>query len=290
VRITGLLRGLADASFGGNLTVLQDASFGGNVRITGLLRGLADASFGGNLFVLRDASFGGNLTVLRDASFGGNVRIFGNLLVLNDVSFGGNLFVLRDASFGGNLTVFRDASFGGNVRIFGNLRVLNDVSFGGNLVVIKDGLINRNFNIGGDLIVNGSVTATAFNAMSDKRLKNNIQLLPSQWENIKMLQPSEYTWRDSYVRDYGFVAQQVFDIYPHMRTKFHSPTLENTTLDEPINIHGEPQYYSLDYSKMTTMLCKGLQETIDVIEKQQIEIDDLKRKIDSIQDRLGPDV
>jgi len=177
-----------------------------------------------------------------------------------------------------------------NVNVTGNIIGLRDASFGGNLVVINDGSFNRNFKIGGDLIVNGSVTATAFNAMSDKRLKSNIQVLPSQWENIKMLQPSEYTWRDSYVRDYGFVAQQVFDIYPHMRTKFHSPTLENTTLDEPINIHGEPQYYSLDYSKMTTMLCKGLQEAMDVIEKQQVEIDGLKRKIDAVHDRLGPDV
>jgi hypothetical protein len=66
--------------------------------------------------------------------------------------------------------------------------------------------------------------------------------------------------------------------------------LETATLDEPINIHGEPQYYSLDYSKITTMLCKGLQEAMDVIEKQQFEIDGLKRKIDAIQDRLGPDV
>ena len=302
VKITGLVRGfndasfggnlfvLRDASFGGNLTVIRDASFGGNVKITGLLRGFNDASFGGNLFVLRDASFGGN------------VRIAGNLRVLNDASFGGNLFVLRDASFGGNLTVLQDASFGGNVRIAGNLRVLRDASFGGNLfvlkdasfggnlVVVKDGSITRNFYIGGDLTVNGSVTATAFNAMSDKRLKSNIQQLPSQWENIKMLQPLEYTWRDSYIRDYGFVAQQVFEVYPHMRTKFHTPTMDNTTFDEPVNIHGEPQYYSLDYSKMTTMLCKGLQEAMDVIEKQQVEIDGLKRKIDAIQDRLGPDV
>ena len=224
---------------------------------------------------------------------GGSVNIsntlYVNTLAISSVRAAGTVYGLNDASFGGNLFVLNDSSLS-NVRISGNLRAINDASFGGNLVVVNNGLINQNFRIGGDLTVNGSVTATAFNAMSDKRLKSNIQLLPSQWEKIKMLQPSEYTWRDSYVRDYGFVAQQVFEIYPHMRTKFHSPTMDNTTLDEPINIHGEPQYYSLDYSKMTTMLCKGLQEAMDIIEKQQVEIDGLKRKIDAIQDRLGPDV
>jgi hypothetical protein len=224
---------------------------------------------------------------------GGSVNIsdtlFVNTLALSSVRATGTVYGINDASFGGNLFVLNDASMS-NVRVSGSLRAINDVSFGGNLVVVKDGSFNQNFKIGGDLTVNGSVTATAFNATSDKRLKTNIHPLSSQWENIKTLQPSEYTWRDSYVRDYGFIAQQVFDIYPHMRTRFHSPMLETATLDEPINIHGEPQYYSLDYSKMTTMLCKGLQEAMEVIEKQQKQIDELNRKIEAIHNRLGPDV
>ena len=246
-----------------NTNPQYELDVGGSVNISNTLYvntlAISSVRAAGTIYGLTDASFGGNLHVLNDSSLS-NVRVSGNLRVINDASFGGNLVVLNDASFGGNL------------------------------VVVNNGSINRNFRIGGDLTVNGSVTATAFNAMSDKRLKSNIQQLPSQWEKIKMLQPSEYTWRDSYVRDYGFVAQQVFEVYPHMRTKFHSPTMDNTALDEPVNIHGEPQYYSLDYSKMTTMLCKGLQEAMEVIEKQQLEIDGLKRKIDAIQDRLGPDV
>ena len=133
--------------------------------------------------------------------------------------------------------------------------------------------------VSGGAGIAGTVTAASFNATSDRRLKTDIRSLPSQWENIKRLRPSEYTWNKTSLPDYGFIAQEVFEIYPHMRQPLHSPISESSTLDAPVDIHGEPQYYSLDYGKMTATLCKGLQEAIHTIETQHREIDELKQQV-----------
>ena len=138
------------------------------------------------------------------------------------------------------------------------------------------------------LFVGGVTTASGFNATSDRRLKQDIRGLSSQWENIKRLRPSEYMWASTGTLDYGFVAQEVFGVYPHMRQPIHSPTVESSTLDEPVSSDGKPQYYALDYGKMTTMLCKGLQEAMNLIEAQQIEIAELKQKMEEFIDFSSP--
>jgi len=128
----------------------------------------------------------------------------------------------------------------------------------------------------------GRFTGVSYNATSDIRLKTNIQQMPSQWENIKSLNPSEYTWIDSSKYDCGFIAQEVYAIYPHLR-----PTLGNVIINEndnPVTPDGNPVYYTIDYGKMTPYLCKGLQEVMSETDTLKLEIAELKQQIQSLRE------
>jgi hypothetical protein len=121
-----------------------------------------------------------------------------------------------------------------------------------------------------------TVTAVSFNATSDKRLKKNINDIPSQWENIKALKPAEYNWTENSKYDCGFIAQQIYTVYPHLRPKLENVIIED---DCPVSLDGNPVFYTIDYGKMTPYLCKGLQEVMSETEQLKQEIAELKAQI-----------
>jgi hypothetical protein len=129
-------------------------------------------------------------------------------------------------------------------------------------------------------ILGGSVVATSFNATSDMRLKGNIQPLSKQWENIKSLIPSEYTFLQNNKYDCGFIAQQIYKVYPHMRPEIYSV---NNDEDNPVDACGNPIYYTIDYGKITPYLCKGLQEVIVEHDNMKEEIIALKKELDELK-------
>ena len=142
--------------------------------------------------------------------------------------------------------------------------------------------------------VNGEVQATAYNATSDRRLKDNIQPMESQWENIKRVIPSAYTWKSNGVPECGFVAQQLHEVFPTIRRDYSKIMDPTSSLDEPVDVSGNPIYYSVDYGKMTPYLWKGMQELIQVVERQNeiiatqsLEIADLKSNLEKINRILG---
>ena len=208
---------------------------------------------------------------MKDASFGNLATVSGNLVVMKDASFGGNVYLTK-------LPVY---TLSGSSTTFNNNNFITKSYADTKYIMSPITTINNN------LTVSGTVTANAFYATSDKRLKTDIQLMPSQWNNIKLLQPSEYKWLDTNKEDYGFIAQEVFDVYPNMKPPFYYPKSTTSTMEEPVDIFGDPLYYSIDYGKMTAFLCKGLQEAMEMIETQQEEIQILKQKIDTIQKTMN---
>jgi cytoskeletal protein CcmA (bactofilin family) len=282
-----------DVSFNKKLTVFGDVSFGNLLTVDGNILAKRNATIDGNLYVTGgDVSFNKKLTVFGDVSFGNLLTVDGNILAKRNATIHGNLYVTGgDVSFNGNLTVLKDVSFGNNVFMTKLPKYIgsDEITAGtdGNTFITKryadsaysTSTINTNLTVTGDLTVTGNVTANAFYATSDKRLKTDIQLMPSQWKNIKLLQPCEYKWLETHKEDYGFIAQDVYNVYPSMKPAFHYPKSSTSTMDDPIDIFGDPLYYSIDYSKMTALLCKGLQETMEIVETQHRDIETLKQEI-----------
>jgi hypothetical protein len=79
---------------------------------------------------------------------------------------------------------------------------------------------------------------------SDRRLKTDIRPMDRMMDNIMKMKPSNYTWISSGKQGRGFIAQEVFEIFPEMRNEEFDGT----------------NYYGLDYSKFTPYLVKAFQE------------------------------
>jgi hypothetical protein len=61
--------------------------------------------------------------------------------------------------------------------------------------------------------------ATAYNVSSDIRLKTNVRPLTNSGAIIDALNPSLYDWKSGEKDSYGFIAQEVYPIFPQAVTK-----------------------------------------------------------------------
>jgi hypothetical protein len=128
-----------------------------------------------------------------------------------------------------------------------------------------------------NLVVTGDVVA--FGSISDSRLKENIQNINIQiaLDTVKTLRPVTFDWRQDIFNeehrgrsDIGFIAQEVEDIIPEAVSEFNE-------------INSGVTYKNMRYERMIPYLVGSIQrlEEIlknksDMIDKQQIEIDNLK--------------
>ena len=104
----------------------------------------------------------------------------------------------------------------------------------------------------------GILSATAFNTLSDERLKENVMPLfdiNTSLEIIDSLNPVSFTWKDSGIKSYGFIAQELEQVIPE--------AIEN----------GE--YKSVNYSMIIPFLVDSIRELT-----QQLKI--VKEKLDNL--------
>jgi hypothetical protein len=122
---------------------------------------------------------------------------------------------------------------------------------------------------------------------SDRRLKENIEPLESQWNNILSINPVSFNWKESKRSDIGFIAQDIYAKYPSLIPPQFVSNNPNSTIEEPIDLSGNPIYYGMDYGKLTTFLWKGLQETMREIDSLKAENEQLKYLIHGLSQRIS---
>jgi hypothetical protein len=91
-----------------------------------------------------------------------------------------------------------------------------------------------------------TLTATAYNTSSDYRLKTNIRDLTGSGAIIDAIQPRLYDWKTGQKDTYGFVAQEVFAVFPQAVSQGD---------DNPDTI---TKQWALDYSKLVPVLTAEL--------------------------------
>lgn len=102
-------------------------------------------------------------------------------------------------------------------------------------------------NKAGDTIT-GALTATSFNASSDRRLKKNIQPTGSFGDIIDSIDVVQFDWNDSGIHNRaGFIAQDLAVVAPEAVTAGDT----NEQIETP---------WGVDYSKLVPMLVKEIQE------------------------------
>ena len=116
-------------------------------------------------------------------------------------------------------------------------------------------------DITGSLIVTGSAFVTSLTETSAERFKTNITNLDSQIDNISLLTPVSFNWKEDNREDIGLIAEQIHDIYPEFIGK---------------NPNGEIQ--GIKYSKLTAVLVKSIQELNDKNKELELRINELENK------------
>jgi hypothetical protein len=114
------------------------------------------------------------------------------------------------------------------------------------------------------LTVNGN-----FYTPSDKRLKTNIETLGNALQAIDSMRGVRFEYKDQ--RKYakgpkvGVIAQELMKVYPEMVTK------------------GADGFFKVDYTQLTGVLIQAVKEQQQQMKQQQLEINELKGRLDKQQ-------
>ena len=125
---------------------------------------------------------------------------------------------------------------------------------------------SSNWSTCGSIVLTSSNT-TALVTSSDKRLKKDFQSFPLGLNELLKINPLKYTWIDSNQIDLGFIAQELYEIYPHAVSV---PKDKEDFLNDP---------WSIDYAKLTPLLVKSIQDQQKIIEKLNNRITHLEKAI-----------
>jgi hypothetical protein len=115
---------------------------------------------------------------------------------------------------------------------------------------------NTTLDILGNTIISGNLTVTgSITELSTRRIKTNITSLNDELTTISKLNPVSYTRLDDGRREYGFISEEVKEVYPEF-------------------VVGE----GINYPKMVSILVSAVKELTEKIENQSVEIELLKNK------------
>jgi hypothetical protein len=100
---------------------------------------------------------------------------------------------------------------------------------------------------------------TDWTASSDRKFKENLEVIPYGLDAVSQLEPLVYDRNDREgVSEIGFVAQDVESVIPHVVTK------------------NDEDEYGIQYARMVPVLVKAMQEQQAMIETLQAEVAALK--------------
>jgi hypothetical protein len=125
---------------------------------------------------------------------------------------------------------------------------------------------NQGTTIGQIVAPNGS--SVSYNTTSDYRLKKDLKPF-NGLELINRLKTYDFAWKTDDSRMYGFMAHELQDVLPYLVTG----------QKDAVDSNGKIIPQTLDYSKLTPILVKAIQE-------QEIQINQLKKEKSELQEMI----
>ena len=197
-------------------------------------------------------------------------------LYLDSTGTGKNYAIFSSAS--GNLTFYDTTAGSERMRITsGGDLMINQTSGGeGKLRVTQSGSYwNTEFNHtystqywlafrynGTNLgSITGNGSSVSFNTSSDYRLKTDLKDF-SGLDLVSKIKAYDYEWKSDKTRSYGVIAHELQSVINYAVT----------------GVKDGKQMQGVDYSKIVPVNTKAIQELYAIIQKQQIEIEQLKNK------------
>ncbi|WP_370086508.1 tail fiber domain-containing protein [Ekhidna sp.] len=211
----------------------------------------------GGTYDTRDAFIGGGYQNVVNARSAATVGGWG----LQTSSFGATAIGFYNATVGGtpSSSVATDALF-----VIGN--GIDDANRSDAMVVTKDG----------NASLNGTWTAVAFNATSDRRLKEDITDLKDVLQTLTKLEGYKYKFneiksKDNETEHFGVIAQELREIYPNLVKE------------------GEDGYLSVNYTGLIPLLLEAVKELNAQNQSLMAENDQLERANDDLEVRQSKD-
>ena len=117
----------------------------------------------------------------------------------------------------------------------------------------------------GDFHADGDVFAASTQVGSDRKLKENIEEIPYGLNEVLKLRPVEFDWKErrNKAHDIGVIAQEIEKVIP-------------VVVKSGQNMKDETSFKTVDYSKLTAVLIKAIQE-------QQEQIKELRKDINKLR-------
>jgi len=116
---------------------------------------------------------------------------------------------------------------------------------------------------------------------SDERLKRNIESLPEVLPKLLQLRPKTYLMKYNNPGNHtsiGFIAQDLKKFFPELVS----------VVDGKMQGYKEiPDLHAINYSQLSVVAIKAIQEQQAIIEKQQQQIDQLLQAVEFLKQKIG---
>ena len=200
-------------------------------------------------------------TYAGNAKTSGSINVFvGPYAGQNNISGDQNVFVGPHAGMNatGAKNVFIGSSAGSDETGSNKLIIANSSS---NPLVSGD-FTAKTFSI------NGALTATTVNGVSDVRLKKNITSIPDALTKVMNLRGVNFEWKDTTFKgkQIGFIAQEVEKV-----------------VSEVVTYSKEKDLYTLQYAPVTALLVEAMKEQQKTIDQLKAENEMLKKQMAEIK-------
>ena len=207
---------------------------------------------------------------------------------------------------GGNAMVMRKAGKGALAQFFDGRIIYRTIPNGaaGAVIPYIEGMViqnNGNMQVGfpwtapqaDKLAVNGSVGATAFNVVSDRRLKENTSEFKYGLNEVLKLNPIHFQYNgEAGITDksmhIGLYAQELKELVPEMVTEFQFEKMEVINdLAGEVRSGKKETYFRIKDNEIKYLLINAIKEQQEIIEDKEDRIADLEDRLLAIEDRLG---
>ena len=95
-----------------------------------------------------------------------------------------------------------------------------------------------------------------FHSVSDKRLKKNFKPFSAGLPELLLINPIEYEWKKTSIAEKGFIAQELYEIYPDA---VHKPSTEDA----------QKEPWTIAHSKLIPLLVKSIQDQQEIVKKSR---------------------
>ncbi|BEB16592.1 hypothetical protein VEE45_24350 [Escherichia coli] len=197
-------------------------------------------------------------------------------LTLTKQSGTGNRFVLQNSG---------NAELPFSVRVWGSSTRQNVFEVGTSAAYL---FYAQKTTDGQNLTVNGSVNCTTLNQSSDRRLKENIEIIDNATDAIRKINGYTYTLKENGAHCAGVIAQEVEEAIPeavgsfiHYGEELQGPTVDGNELRE------ETRYLNVDYAAVTGLLVQVARETDDRVTALEEENTTLRENLATADTRIS---